>query len=128
MESTIEGITLEDIKRYTMGECWLLAETLNRKTDWPILIIAVSEKFRERRYSHAGILHPSGLWLDICGLNSIEKVFEEYGDLYLDMVVKEITWARLRWHVYGNRKRTMPKNQPEDVNRIAEIILNQIKN
>lgn len=68
---------LEVQEAYTLGDCWLLAETIHKMTGHPI-VTTQWEELEESNWSHAGNRLPDGQILDIIGIWSEEEWLEHW--------------------------------------------------
>lgn len=77
----------EVIEAFTEGDCWALALSVNKLTNWPLIFI--TEGAEAEDWLHVLVKMPNGKWLDIHGANTPKQV-RKY-------------WKSENWAEVGNR-------------------------
>lgn len=67
------------IETYTQGDCYALARALHEVTGWPLLAVLALKDDEILGWTHMGVRHPSGAFLDVEGSWSDEDTLINYG-------------------------------------------------
>lgn len=94
----IAGITREDIKTFTTGDCYILAETISEQTGWPECAFATD--WFPQGSVHAFVKCPDGKYLDIEGRHSRVELEDRWG--YCDITENPDFSG---WSGFGNWER-----------------------
>lgn len=63
-----------DLDLFSEGDCNVLAEAIAARTGWPVVVVHAPG--RPDLWSHAAVRHPSGRYVDVCGIHTQEQLAE----------------------------------------------------